>query len=78
MRGRILDYNTAITAMTLADIAADRDLDRQRLWPHINNWAGELGLTAPDALSRASQTPESILTGKDASAGLADPEAAGS
>ncbi len=77
--GQILDRNTAITAMTLAEIAAECDLDeKRRLWPHIQTWAGELGLTAPDALNRASQHPEIAYTGKDASAELADPEAAGS
>ena len=77
--GQILDRNTAITAMTLADTTAARDLhDRNRLWPHIQSWAAELGLTAPDALILASQPVESSITGKDASAEPADPEAAGS
>jgi hypothetical protein len=59
--GRILDRNTTITAMTLADIAAEGDLhDRHRLWPHIQSWAGELGLTAPEAIARASQPPTGI------------------
>ena len=76
--GQILDRNAAVTAMTLADITAERDLhDRHRLWPHIQGWAGELGLTAPGALSRVPQPPESVSTGKDA-AELAGPEAAGS
>jgi hypothetical protein len=76
--GQILDRNTAITAMTLADTAAEPDLDdRHRLWPHLQSWAGELGLTAPDALNRASQPPEGDMAGKDASAKTADPEAAG-
>ena len=71
--GQILDRNSAITAMTLADAAAERDLgEGNRLWPHIQSWAGELGLTAHDAVSRASQPPET-----SASAELADPEAAG-
>jgi hypothetical protein len=34
--------------------------------------------TSPDALRRASQPLERGITGKDASAELADPEAAGS
>jgi hypothetical protein len=51
-----LDRNTAITAMTLADTAAEYDLQPgHRLWPHIQSWAAELGLTAPDALARASE-----------------------
>ena len=65
--------------MTVADTAAEHDvLDRHRLWPHIQSWAGELGLTAPEAIARASQPPDSRIAGNDATAGLADPEAAGS
>jgi hypothetical protein len=56
--GQTLDRNTAITAMVLADTTADRDLhEGHRLWPHIQGWAGELGLTAPDAITRVSQPP---------------------
>jgi len=59
--GQILDRNTAVTAMTVADTAAQRDLhDRHRLWPHIQSWAGELGLTAPEAVASASQPPTSF------------------
>lgn len=76
--GRILDRNTAITAMTLADIAAEHDLhDGHRLWPHFQSWAEELGLTAPGALSRVSQPPGSMSAGKAPAAEPADPEAAG-
>jgi hypothetical protein len=58
---QIMDRNTAITAMTLADIAVDRDLDEgHRLWPHIQSWAEELGLTAPEAIAQASQPPGGI------------------
>lgn len=77
--GQILDRNTAITAMILADTAGEHDLhDRHRLWPHIQGWAGELGMTAPYALIKASQPPEIGITGEDATAELADLEAAGS
>ena len=56
--GQILDRNTAITAMTLAGPAADDDLrEGHRLWPHIHSWAAELGLTAPEAITRAAQPP---------------------
>jgi hypothetical protein len=59
--GQIVDRNTAITAMTLADTAAEPDLDEgHRLWPHIQSWAEELGLTAPDAIARASQPPSDV------------------
>ena len=56
--GQTLDRNTAITAMTLADTTAEHDLrEGHRLWPHIQSWAEELGLTAPDAIAQASQPP---------------------
>jgi hypothetical protein len=56
--GHILDRNTAITAMTLADTAAEPDLhEGHRLWPFVQGWAEELGLTAPDAIAQASQPP---------------------
>jgi hypothetical protein len=77
--GQLLDRNTAITAMTLADTAAEHNLhEGHPLWPHIQSWAAELGLTAPGALSRVSQPPESMSTGMDFAAEPADPEAAGS
>ena len=56
--GQVLDRNTAITAMTLADTAAEPDLlDRHPLLPHVENWAGELGLTAAEAIARVSHSP---------------------
>ena len=59
--GQTLDRNTAITAMTLADTAAEQDLhEGHRLWPAIQSWAEELGLTAPDAIAQASQPPSDI------------------
>ena len=60
--GQTLDRNTAITAMILADTtAAEQDLhEEHRLWPHIQSWAQELGLTAPDAIARTSQPPGDI------------------
>jgi hypothetical protein len=76
--GRLMDRNTAITAMVIADTAGSGDLHHgHRLWPHLQSWAAELGLTAPDALARACQPPGGISTEKDA-AELPDPEAAGS
>ena len=56
--GQTLDRNAAITAMTLADTTAEPDLhEGHRLWPHIQGWAAELGLTAPDAIAKTSQPP---------------------
>ncbi len=59
--GQTLDANAAVTAMTLADIASKEDLhEGHRLWPHIQGWAAELGLTAPQAIAAASQPPDGI------------------
>jgi hypothetical protein len=58
--GQVLDRNAAITAMTLADTAAETDLHQgHRLWPHVEGWAAELGLSGPDAIARAAQPPGS-------------------
>jgi hypothetical protein len=52
--GRVLDRNNAITAMVLADHVRERDLnERHRLWPFIESWAAELGLTGSDAVDQA-------------------------
>ena len=54
--GRSMDRNSAITAMVLADQAGNDDLnERHRLWPHIEGWATELGLTGHDAVNSISQ-----------------------
>ena len=54
--GRVLDRNSAITAMVLADQAGVYELnERHRLWPHIEGWAAELGLTGSDAVNRVSR-----------------------
>jgi hypothetical protein len=75
--GQLLDRNTAITAMILADLAAEEDLrDGHRLWPHIQNWAEELGLTAPDAITQATQPPSDIQHHQDRPGEQPDPEAA--
>ena len=55
--GQILDRNAAITAMTLAETVGPDLHESHRLWPHVQDWAGELGLTAPDAIARISQPP---------------------
>ena len=56
--GQTLDRNTAITAMFLAGTAAEPDLhEGHRLWPHIQGWAEEVGLTAPEAIARVSAPP---------------------
>ena len=78
--GHHLDRNSAITAMVIADVSGPGGLDRgHRLWPHIESWAAELGLTAPTALAAvaAEPSPGAISAGKGTSAEPADPEAGG-
>jgi len=73
--GQILDRNTAITAMVLADIAGSGDLrEGHRLWPHIQGWAAELGLTGPDAIAQASQPPRGLDPGHERGSGHPDRE----
>ena len=56
--GQILDRDSAITAMVLAHTAAQSELhEGHRLWPAIQSWAQELGLTGTDAIARVSQPP---------------------
>ena len=75
--GQTLDRNTAITAMTLADTATEPGLRQDhRLWPHIQSWAEELGLTAPDAISRISQPPGDHHRQQDQAGRQPDREAA--
>jgi hypothetical protein len=53
---RVMDRNSAVTAMVLADQAGVHDLnERHRLWPHIEGWAAELGLTGSDGVNRVSR-----------------------
>ena len=75
--GQTLDRNAAITAMVLADITADQDLrEGHRLWPHIQGWAEELGLTAPDAITRISQPPGDLNREQEPASRQPDREAA--
>jgi hypothetical protein len=68
--GQTLDRNTTITAMILADTAAHGDLHQgHRLWPHIQGWAEELGLTGHDAIARVSQPPRSLVPGQERGSG---------
>ena len=75
--GQTLDRNSAITAMILADLVGEEDLDEDhRLWPHIQGWAEELGLTGPEAVAAASQPPSDISRQHDRADGQPDREAA--
>jgi hypothetical protein len=69
--------NAAITTMTLADTAAERDRhEGHRIWPHIRGWAAELGLSGRDAVARASQPPGDIRSQQKQDGERPDPEAA--
>jgi hypothetical protein len=47
-----------------------------RRWPHIQGWAGELGLTGPEAVAAASQPPNDINREHEQADGQPDREAA--
>jgi hypothetical protein len=73
--GRVLDRNSAITAMVLADHAREPDLnERHRLWPFIEGWAAELALTGADAVDRVSR-PGAPGQEHDRDGERSDPEA---
>jgi hypothetical protein len=75
--GQTLDRNTAITAMTLADTTAEPGLrEGHRLWPAIQSWAEEVGLTVPDAIARISQPPGDLSYRQEPAVRQPDREAA--
>lgn len=75
--GQTLDRNSAITAMTLADTAAETGLhEGHRLWPFVQGWAAELGLTAPDAIAKTSQPPSDLNRQHEQASRQPDREAA--
>jgi hypothetical protein len=75
--GEVLDRNSATTAMLLADITGKGEPhEGHRLWPHIEGWAAQLGLTGPDAIAQASQPPRGIDPQQERASGQPDREAA--
>jgi hypothetical protein len=43
-------------SLFIGDIAATGDIrPGHRLWPVVESWSAEVGLTGPDAITRASQ-----------------------
>jgi hypothetical protein len=58
--GRHLTRNEAITAMALAEVcpAAARGGNWERMRPHVQGWAAELGLTAEQAITRITALPD--------------------
>ncbi len=72
--GQTLNRNTAIT---LADLTAGEDLrEGHRLWPHILDWAAELGLTGTEAIAAVSQPPGGTRRNDEHGAGRPNREAA--
>jgi hypothetical protein len=75
--GQTLDRNSAITAMILADLTGEEELhEEHKLWPHIQGWAAELGLTGPEAVAAASQPPTDVNREHEQSYRQSDREAA--
>ena len=71
--GRALTRSDAITAMVLADVTGQGDVGpRHPVWIHVEGWAAELGLDAPEVLAQTA-SPPGRATGKTALP--ADPEA---
>jgi hypothetical protein len=60
---RLLTYNEAISAMSIAEWVGQLPADvspegsGETFWVNIDGWAGELGLTGPEAVARASEPP---------------------
>jgi hypothetical protein len=75
--GQTLDRNSAVTAMVLADTTAEPGLhEGHRLWPFVQGWAEELGLTAPDAIAKTSQPPSDLNRQHEPASRQPDREAA--
>ena len=58
--GRTLTRNQATTAMVIANLVGGRGVGHSDdpIWPHLDSWASELGLSGPDAVVRASEPPD--------------------
>ena len=71
--GRTLTRDEATTAMVTANIVGSRGVGHSddRIWPHLDNWAAELGLSGPNAVVRASEPPSAreAETGQEPEAG---------
>lgn len=69
--------HTAVTAMTIADTVAERDLqDRHRLWPRIQSWTEEPTLAARGAIAMATPAPSGANRQRDPASRQPDHEAA--
>ena len=75
--GQTLDRNAVITAMVLADTTAEPGLHQgHRLWPQVQGWAAELGLTGTDAVAATSQPPGDLNRDREPDGGRLGREAA--
>ena len=66
--GRALTRNQATTAMVIANIVGSKGtgLADDPIWPHLDGWAAELGLSGADAVARVSEPPrQAELPGPD-------------
>jgi hypothetical protein len=66
--GRTLTRNQAITALTIAEASAAGPGDR--IWPHIEGWAAELGLSSREAAARAAESPQVTAPRPEPEAGI--------
>jgi hypothetical protein len=54
----VLTRRQAAIAMAIAEAVSDGvGLSDDPVWPQLDKWAAELGLTGPDALVRVSERP---------------------
>ena len=74
--GQMISRNGAVTAMVLAEAASWEPRPGHRIWPHVCNWAAELGLSRPAALALAS-APQSETNAEKEPASASDREATG-
>lgn len=81
--GQHLSRPEAVTAMVLADTTARQFVfEKHWLWGHVEGWAEELGMSAPEALARAAARPKQWAitppewTDPEHNADRSDPEAA--
>ena len=65
--GQVLTQSQAVTAMTIAEAAATRDLsdNGDRMWPHIDAWAAELGMSGPAAVAAVAHEGYRQAWGED-------------
>jgi hypothetical protein len=78
--GRHLSRSEAITAMILADVTSREHVQQGHwVWSHIQGWAAELGVAAPDELTRTIARPWPTVDAEptEHSASWDDPEAGG-